>query len=672
MRSAVKRRICPCPIWLPRCLISHLTTFLSSEYSRELTFPSRYESKVNSAEISTRGLQWLAQKCLHALQKSPPQLVSLATSPPPGKWLYEVKLDGWRMLARCDQVVRLFTRNGFDWTKRMPRLAKELATLKVDSAWIDGEVIVLNEEGLPVFQPLQSAFNTGKTDHLIYFGFDLLFLNGADLRDLPVEIRREQLRELIENASLEHVRFSETLDVDPRHLLENIRRLGMEGIVGKRAGSPYRSERNGDWIKIKIHHRQEFVVVGYTRAAAGIGSLLIGLHNDAGELTYAGRVKSGFDSRTLTELRPRLRALERPVTALKDSPRFTKGVDVAWLEPVLVCEVRYAEITPKGNVRHAVFQGMRDDKPAAGISLESSTPEQPPKPRKTQIRITHGERVIDPSTGLTKRQLADYYARVGDWMLPLLHDRPVSLVRAPDGIEGEQFFQRNTTGLAIPDIETMHRPSGKPAMLINTSKALMSAVQMSAIEIHAWNATTTDLSRPDRFILDLDPDPALPWLHMIEATHLVCVVLQELGLVSFLKTSGGKGIHIVVPLTPKDDWTAVKTFSQAIVKHIAKLIPERFSAVSGPKNRVGRIFIDYLRNSSGATTVAAYSVRARPGLAVSMPIWHEELSMLQGAHVFTIQNVFRRLDSLIEDPWAALPNTAQTITAQMRKKLGIR
>jgi bifunctional non-homologous end joining protein LigD len=287
------------------------------------------------------------------------------------------------------------------------------------------------------------------------------------------------------------------------------------------------------------------------------------------------------------------------------------------------------------------------------------------------VRITHGERVIDPSTGLTKRQLAEYYTRVADRMLPLLRDRPVSLNRAPEGIESEQFFQRNATGLAIPEIETIHRPSGKPAMLINTPIALLS-VQMNAVEIHAWNATTFDLSRPDRFILDLDPDPALPWARMIEATNLVSVVLQELGLISFLKTSGGKGIHIVVPLTPKDDWTTVKSFSLGIVKHIAKLIPERFSSVSGPKNRIGRIFIDYLRNGPGATTVAAYSVRSRPGLAVSIPIWPEELSSLQSAHMWTIQNVFNRLDSLDDDPWAALPHTAQTITTQMRKQLGIR
>lgn len=303
-----------------------------------------------------------------------PQLVALANSPPAGEWLYEIKFDGYRMMARIDQGVTLFTRNGYDWTRRMPRLIEELRTLKVSSAWIDGEVIVQDDEGRPVFQPLQSAFSSGKTDDLIYFAFDLLFLNGKDLRAVPVETRRQRLRTLIEGGSLEHVRFSETLDVDPRHFLANVCRMGMEGIVGKRAGSPYASERNGSWIKIKCNNRQEFVVVGYTRAAAGIGSLLLGLYNDVGEMTYAGRVMSGFDSRTLTDLRSRLRSLERAESALEVRPTLTKGLDVAWLEPELVCEVKYAEITPSGKVRHAVFQGMREDKPAAGISLEGSTP----------------------------------------------------------------------------------------------------------------------------------------------------------------------------------------------------------------------------------------------------------------------------------------------------------
>jgi bifunctional non-homologous end joining protein LigD len=604
--------------------------------------------------------------------KISPQLVTLANAPPSEGFLYELKLDGFRMLVRIDQgTVTIFTRNGFDWTKRMPRLVRELESLTVTSVWLDGEVIIANDDGWPVFQPLQSAFSSGKTNDLIFYAFDCLFLDGVDLREQPIEIRRERLRGLIDDAALEHVRFSETLDVDPNHLLENVRRLKLEGIVGKRAGSRYASERNGDWIKIKVWARQEFVVVGYTRAAAGIGSLLIGLHDDAGQLTYAGRVKSGFDSKTLKELKPQLQSLERHESSLKTLPTLTKGLHVVWLEPVLVCEVRYAEITPSGKVRHAVFQGMREDKPAAGISLESSTTALPPQLMKLTKRITHGDRVIDQSTGLTKMQLAEYYERVASHMLPLLRNRPVSLNRAPEGIQGEQFFQRNTASLAIPGMESINRGSDKPLMVINSSHALVSAVQMSAIEIHSWNASE-DLGRPDRFILDLDPDPSLPWIRMIEATNLVLVVLDELGLTYFLKTSGGKGIHIVVPLTPRDDWATVKIFSHLIVKHIAKLIPERFSAISGPSNRKGRIFIDYLRNSPGATTVAAYSARSRPGIPVSLPIWPGELSELTGADIWNIQNVFDRLNRLESDPWAEMSHITQTITAQMRRRLGSR
>lgn len=601
-----------------------------------------------------------------------PQLVTLATNPPAGDWRFESKLDGYRLMTRIDPGITLFTRNGYDWTKRMPRLAKDLARLNVRSAWLDGEVIIQDDDGRPVFHLLQSAFSSGETDDLVYFVFDLLFLNGEDLRNLPLEDRRERLRTLIEGHSLNQVRYSESLDVDPRDLLASVCKMEMEGLVGKRAGSVYASERNGDWIKLKCNKRQEFVVVGYTRAAGGIGSLLIGLHDDAGDLVYAGRVQSGLSSRTQKELRPRLKLLERPTTALKAMPLLSKGLVVVWLEPELVCEVKFAEITPKGKVRHAVFQGMREDKPAAGISLESSTPEMPPVPaeNRQQIKITHGERIIDPSTGLTKLDLAEYYARVAERMLPLLRDRPVSLNRAPDGIQGEQFFQRNAAGLVIPGIDMIRRASGKPTMVINTSKALVSAIQMGTVEIHSWNATTADLEHPDQFILDLDPDPELPWARMIEATTLIGVVLQELGLISFLKTSGGKGIHIVVPLTPRDDFATVKSFTQVIVKHISKLIPDRFTAVSGPKNRVGRIYIDYLRNGTGATTVSAYSVRARPGLAISLPIWPGELTELASAHMWNIQNVFQRLDST-PDPWAGMSGTAQVITSRMRKQLGI-
>ena len=301
----------------------------------------------------------------------PPQLVSLVSRPPLGDWLYETKFDGYRMMARLDSDVTLITKNGHDWTARMSRLAHDLARLPVRGAWLDGEVVVLDAQGRPSFQPLQVAFSQGQTDDLVFYVFDLPYVDGTDLRTWPVEQRRDLLRTLLQQCELEHVRFSPTLEADPRSLLASACRLGLEGLVGKRRGSVYSGQRNGDWIKLKCNNRQEFIVLGYTRASAGIGSLLIGLHGDDAQLRYAGRVRSGFNARQSDLIRDRLQPLERSDPPLAKPPAL-KGSHVTWVEPLVVVEVKFLEITPSGKVRHAVFMGLREDKPAAGISLESS------------------------------------------------------------------------------------------------------------------------------------------------------------------------------------------------------------------------------------------------------------------------------------------------------------
>lgn len=308
-----------------------------------------------------------------------PQLLTMASQPPAGdNWLHEIKFDGYRLMVRIDQGhITLFTKNGYDWTTRMPVLAKELLSLPVRSAWIDGEVVVQDENGRPLFASLQSAFSSGKTDVLTFFAFDLLFANGRDLRSLAIEKRRARLSKVFNQVELEHVRLSETLNVDPRDLLHNICALEMEGIVCKRAGSPYASERNGNWVKVKCSPRQEFIIVGYTRAAGGIGSLLIGLHNDQGQLVYAGRVRSGFDSRSLKVLSGKLSTLQQNKSTLLVLPKLAKGMTVVWVASQLVCEVKYAEITPKGRVRHGVFLGLREDKPASEVGLESNSQDAP-------------------------------------------------------------------------------------------------------------------------------------------------------------------------------------------------------------------------------------------------------------------------------------------------------
>ncbi|WP_415756842.1 DNA ligase D [Pseudomonas sp. LT1P18] len=632
-----------------------------------------------------------------------PELATLVEKAPGGEWSYEIKFDGYRIMARIDHdEVKLFTRNGHDWTHKLPRQAEALAALGLESAWLDGEMVVADEQGVPDFQALQNAFDSGRSGNIVYYLFDMPYLNGVDLREVPVEERRVALSTVLNPNKDPLLRFSDAFSEEPEALLNSACQMQMEGLIGKRLGTPYVSRRSSDWIKLKCKHRQEFVVVGFTDPKGSrnaFGALLLGLHErDSGELRYAGKVGTGFNETTLKRIYEQLKPLQTKKISVINPPSGFDAKGVHWLKPTLLAEVAFAEMTKEGSVRHAVFHGLRDDKPAEDITEErpkavktsaakKTTAEKPstaakkkaaPAPSQIglgegKVRITHPDRVIDASSGTTKVQLAEYYASVAEWILPELKDRPVALVRAPDGIAGELFFQKNAERLAIPGITTLDKAlTGQPVMIINNAEALIGAVQMSTVELHTWNATSDNLDKPDRFVLDLDPDPALPWKSMVEATQLTLSVLDELGLKAFLKTSGGKGIHLVVPLTRKLGWDEVKDFSHAIVSHMAKLLPERFSAVSGPKNRVGRIFIDYLRNGLGATTICAYAVRTREGLPVSVPIFREEVGELKGGNQWNVHTVHERLAEVGDEPWADLKKTRQSITAEMRRRVGMK
>jgi bifunctional non-homologous end joining protein LigD len=647
-----------------------------------------------------------------------PELATLVERAPDGQWSYEVKFDGYRIMARIDHDdVKLFTRNGHDWTHKLPGQAKALAGLGLESAWLDGEMVVADEQGIPDFQALQNAFEANRSGNILYYLFDLPYLNGVDLREVPVEERRAALATVLKTSKDPLLRFSDAFGEDPEALLNSACQMRMEGLIGKRLGSPYVSRRSSDWIKLKCKHRQEFVIVGFTDpkgSRSKFGALLLGLHDrDSGELRYAGKVGTGFNEATLGSIHEQLKPLQTKKPAVVNPPGGVELKGVHWLKPRLLAQVAFAEITKDGSVRHAVFHGLRDDKPAKHIIEErpsavktasakavaaktapakkAASAKKPAAAKATaapkkadpapsqlglaegKVRITHPDRVIDATSGTTKMQLAQYYASVAEWILPQLKDRPVALVRAPDGIAGELFFQKNAERLAIPGITTLDQKlTGQPMMVINSAEALVGAVQMSTVELHTWNATSNNLDKPDRFILDLDPDPALPWKRMVEATQLTLTVLDELGLKAFLKTSGGKGIHLVVPLTRKLGWDEVKDFSHGIVSHMAKMLPERFSAVSGPKNRVGRIFIDYLRNGLGATTICAYAARTREGLPVSVPIFREEVEELKGGNQWNIHNVHERLAEVGDEPWADLKKTRQTITAEMRRRVGMK
>ena len=608
-----------------------------------------------------------------------PQLATLVDDIPPGDdWLYEIKFDGYRIVTRIDgDDVRCFTRNGHDWSHRLPTLVKAIRALGIGWGWLDGEIVVAGPKGTPDFQLLQNAFDSQRTQDIQYYVFDLPFHDGEDLRERPLSERRERLQSLLAGHAGGTVQFSASFDADPRELLASARDAGLEGLIGKRASATYHSRRSTDWVKLKLGQRQEFVIGGFTDpkgSRAGIGALLLGVHDAKGKLRYAGNVGTGFDDKTLVALRKQLDEIETTTSPYTDGPSrvgTVKLVKPHWVKPKLIAEVAFAEWTKSGHVRQAVFHGLRSDKPPERITKEvAKHMEKAPasKALPKDFRVTHPERVVDKSTGVTKGELIAYYAQVAELMLPHLKQRPVSLLRAPDGVDGQFFFQKHAEKKSFPNIEILDRalyPSHDPLLAIGTPLALLSAAQMNVIEFHTWNATTRAMDRPDRMVFDLDPGEGVGWPQVQEAAKLVHALLEEIGLVAFLKTSGGKGLHVVVPLAPKYDWDTVKDFSQAIVAHMASVIPDRFVAKSGPKNRVGRIFIDYLRNGLGATTVCAWSARARPGLGVSVPVTWDELAGLKSGTHWTVQNAAERL-ATGNTPWADYAKAKQSLVKPMK------
>jgi bifunctional non-homologous end joining protein LigD len=686
-----------------------------------------------------------------------PQLATLVTAiPDSDAWSYELKLDGYRLLARIDRSqtraadrIRLLTRNGHDWTERFPAQVRALTALDLKSAWLDGEAVVLDTQGVPHFQALQNALDNAPETIVLYV-FDAPYLNGVDLRQVALSRRRALLAATLAPAADDALRFSADLEPDPAAVLRASCAAHLEGLIGKRRDSHYVSGRSSTWIKLKCRQRQEFVVGGYTDPAGSrthFGALLLGVYDEHGDLHYAGRVGTGFDARGLHQLKQQLDASASRKMPFTQSPVQRGAGVIYWLTPQWVAEVEFGEWTSSGLIRQASFIGLRDDKPARAVVREraaplagggnkdsaGSAPDEVPttatrfagatvgkakagvskrpamgkanakvkveakvkaeanakpktKPPKgaaeaelmplvlaSKVRITHPSRLIDPESGISKAALLNYYASVSEWLLPHLAQRPVALLRAMDGLAGEQFFQKHAGRLNLPGI-AQHAdldPGHPPLLTIDNLAGLLGAVQMGSVELHTWNGQISQLERPDRLILDLDPDPNLPWSRITEAAFLVRTLLDEIGLRSFIKTSGGKGLHVVVPLSRHAGWEQVKDFSQAIARHLATILPQQFTATSGPKNRIGKIFTDYLRNSRGAATVCAYSARARPGMGVSVPVeWHE-LQQIESANQWTVETLGQRLLKLKVDPWHAYAGTRQRITAAMKRKLGM-
>ncbi len=622
-----------------------------------------------------------------------PELATLVDGPPPDPeaWVFEVKFDGYRMLARIENgEARLVTRNNNDWTDKLGPLKKELERMKLPDGWYDGEIVVHDANGRPNFGMLQLAFDGSNSTDILYFLFDAPYLGGYDLREVALVERRALLEGALAQAEpSDKVRFSAEFGNDPEGLVVAACKIGLEGVIGKRRDSHYVSRRSPEWIKLKCGLRQEFVIGGYTDpkgSRQGVGSLLLGTYDKDGVLRYCGNVGSGFNAESLREITKKLKALDTDESPFP--PRSVPGRQHHWVEPKLIAEVSFSEWTNTGSIRHPVFQGLRSDKPAKGIVREVAKPIEEVAPVESDdvadpaaepaapesrlpatLKVTHGERVIDAKTGTTKLDLIRYYALVGELMMEHLKGRPVSLVRAPAGVGGELFFQKHADVSKMPGVKHMDEtldPGHPPMLTIASVEGILSAAQWNVVEIHTQNATAKAYDKPDRMVFDLDPGEGVEWHTVQEAAQLMHAFLDELGLPNFLKTSGGKGLHVVVPIKGGKDWDTVKAFSQAIVKHLASTLPERFAFKSGAKNRVGKIFIDYLRNGQGATTVCAWAARVRPGLGISVPVAWDELKSLKSGDQWNVTNVHTRLDRGNE-PWAGYAKAAKTLAAAMKQ-----
>ncbi len=629
------------------------------------------------------------------------QLASAAKTPPTGAaWVHEIKYDGYRMLCRiARQQVRMVSRNAKDWTSDFPAPARALAQLPVDEAWLDGEVVALDAGGRTSFQALQKALSAVDSKDLKYLAFDLLHLNGFDLRAVALTERKRLLQQLLSNAP-SAIQYSEHFAVPGPTFFQNVGDLGLEGMISKRADLPYRAGRGPAWQKTKCMQRQEMVIGGFSDpegSRQGFGALLLGVYEAEGRLAYAGKVGSGFSDAALATLIRSLSALVQKESPFHNLPRGAEARRAHWVRPVLVAEVSFTEWTDDGTLRHATFHGLRTDKPATEVVRErpasshgdEATDEPPPRPAPRAkapagtgknavagIVLTHPDKMLYPEVGVTKRDLALYYGAVGDWMLPHLSGRPLTLLRCPNGWNEECFYQKKAEGGINEAISRVEIDNGDGSvslyMMADSVPAIVALLQMGVLELHPWGSRAPSLGLPDRIIFDLDPDDAVAWEDLRQAALIVKTLLENVGLAPFLKTTGGKGLHVVVPIEPGVGWEHVKGFSKAVAELLERTFPDRFTSKLLKVSRRGKIFIDYLRNSEGATAVAAYSTRARENAPVSTPVAWSELSRDLRFDYFSIGNMPERLKKVKADPWRHIAEAAVPLSPAMMARVGFK
>ena len=606
-----------------------------------------------------------------------PQLATLVDATPDGPaWLHEIKLDGYRILCRIEGgAARLLSRNGHDWTKRFLAISEALTALPAESAILDGEAVVFDGQGRSSFQALQNALARGSAARVDLVLFDVLFLDGYDVRPAPLLERKQLLRALVTRGPADSViHFSDHVVGRGAEFFAAACARQVEGIVAKRADAPYRSGRSRAWLKVKCSKRQELVIAGFTEpggSRAGFGALLLGAYGADDDLHYCGKVGTGFDGATLKAIRNALDRIERKTSAFVDPPRM-RGAH--WVQPRLVAEISFTEWTADRRVRHPVFVGLREDKDARSVRIEEEEPmarspatEHTARKRAAAgnvvagVSLSNPDRVYYPDLGITKRELAAYYEAVAERALPGLAQRPLTLLRCPEGIEGERFYQKHANE-SIPEAVARVRVRGdkQPYAMVTDLTSLVSLVQIGALELHVWGARADRLDRPDLIVFDLDPDTAVAWSRVVEAASALRIYLGELGLVAFARVTGGKGVHVVTPIVRRPTWEQVRDFSEGVALEFVRLAPTQFTARMSKARRAGKIYIDWVRNTREATAVASYSPRARPGAPVALPISWEELASLSEPVRESVREAPRRMTE--PDPWADFDASRRPLT----------
>jgi bifunctional non-homologous end joining protein LigD len=648
-----------------------------------------------SPKVPARAVRAKAAKANPVASEMPafvePQLCKSVEKPPAGDgWAHEIKFDGYRMQLRTESgKSTLLTRKGLDWSAKFPAIVK--AGAKLPDSIIDGEVVALDHNGAPDFAALQAAISDGHTENLIFFVFDLLFANGEDLRRLPLSDRKQRLESLVQGAST-NIRYVDHFTTAGDAVLQSACRMDLEGIVSKKLSAPYQSGRGDTWTKAKCRQGHEVVIGAYTTTGTAFRSLIAGVNRD-GELVHVGRIGTGFSRTAVERLMPKLRALETDKSPFAGRNAPKKTPDTHWLKPELVAEIEYAGFTGDGAIRQAAFKGLRADKPASEVEAETPAPAKSTelteptreKAAATAVRtvtphgsvpvmgitISHAEKPLWPDANdnkpVTKLDLARYYEAVGAWLLPHIKGRPCSIIRMPDGIAGERFFQRHAArGSSSLFTETKVFGDHKPYLQLDRIESLIAAAQIAAVELHPWNCEPGKPEQPGRLVFDLDPAPDVAFTDVIDAARLMRDFLEELGLISFCKTTGGKGLHIVTPLkTAGIDWPTAKKFARDVCAALEAAAPNRFLINMAKKRRTGRIFLDYLRNDRMATAVAPPSPRGRDHAPISMPLtWSQVKKGLDPAK-YTIRTVPTLMKST--SAWEEYCQSERPLAAAMKR-----